>query len=325
MLDKNVIQESQSPFSSPMVLVKKKDGSTRFCIDFRKLNSRTKKWVFPLPNQEDILESGSGSKYFTTLDLNSGYWQLPMDEDSRQYTAFSTYNNLYEFLRMPFGLANAAASFSKLMSTVMSGLVGQAVHIYLDDLIIMSRTWQEHIENIRSVLEKIREANLTIKLAKCRFAFEEAEILGHVLSSQGIKPQPNKIASIERLPPPSNVTEVKELLGMAGYYRKFVPTFAAVTAPLSDLTRKDVEFRWGDEEQESFDNLKRELMNSKAIAYFQQTGPVIIKTDASKKGLAGILLQLQDDEWRIVATASRRLCRSEENFGITELEGAALI
>lgn len=325
MIDKEVITESQSPFSSPMVLVKKRDGSTRFCIDFRKLNSRTKKWVFPLPNQEDILEAGSGAEYFTTLDLNSGYWQLPMDEESRQYTAFSTYDNHYEFLRMPMGLSNAAASFSKLMSTVMSGLVGQAVHIYLDDLIIMSRTWKEHIQNIANVLKKIKDANLTVKLAKCKFAFDEAEILGHVLSKDGIKPQPNKLASIERLPPPANVEEVRQVLGMTGYYRKFVPTFAAITGPMADLTRKDVPFKWTIEEQESFDQLKKALLSSKAIAYFRQNGPVIIKTDASRKGLAGILLQHQDGEWRIVATTSRRVSRSEENFNVTELEGAALI
>lgn len=325
MMEKGIIQESKSPFSSPIVLVKKRDNSIRFCIDFRKLNSQTKKWVFPLPNQEEILEAGSGAQYDTTLDLNSGYWQMSMDEQSRQYTAFNTVDNQYEFIRMPFGLSNAAASFSKMMATVMAGLVGQIVHVYLDDLIVMTKTWTQHKEYLKMVLAKIQEANLTIKLAKCRFAHHEANVLGHVLSKECIRPQANKLAAIERLQPPRNIEELRQFLGLCGYYRKFVPAFAAISAPMADLLKKDTPFVWTDQQQSSFESLKQGLLNSKAIAYFKPGGQLMLKTDASRKGFGGILLQLQDDDWRIVATTSRRLSSGEKNFGVTELEGAALV
>lgn len=325
MLKMNVIRESTSPFASPIVLVKKKDNSTRFCIDFRRLNAQTKKWVFPLPNQEDIIEAGAGARYFTTLDLNNGYWQMEMDEDSSQYTAFMTSDNQYEFVRMPFGLANAAASFSKLMSTIMAGLVGSAVHIYLDDLVVMSKDWNVHMKSLKDVLQRIKSANLTIKLAKCKFAHEQAEVLGHVLSQHGIKPQPGKLAAIERLVAPDSVEKVRQFLGFTGYYRKFVPTFAALSGPLADLTKKDSRFKWGEEEQRSFTNIKNALLNSKAISYYQQGLPLMIKTDASRRGFAGILLQMQGGDWRMIATTSRRLSSAEANFSVTELEGGALV
>lgn len=325
MLHDGVIIPSKSPFNSPIVLVKKPDGSIRFCIDFRMLNSHTKKWAFPLPNQDDILSSGGGAKYITRLDMNSGFWQIAMEPESQEYTAFSTIEGQYQFIKMPFGLSNAAASFQKMINVCLSGALGHQIHAYLDDIIIMSGTWADHIKNIQLVLSRLAEAGLTIKLKKCTFAQEKANILGHTVDATGTRPQKDKLDAIRKLRAPTNVDEVRRVLGLVGYYRKFVTNFAQLAGPLTDLTRKDVKWSWTNIHERSFKDLIDALLNSKAIAHFRQGLPVRIKTDASLKGLSGILLQKQDEEWRVVATTSRRLARAEENYSITELEGAAMI
>lgn len=325
MLEKGIIRESKSPFSSPIVLVKKRDKSVRFCIDFRRLNAQTRKWVYPIPNQEKILNGAQGAQFITSLDLNSGYWQVPLDEDSKKYTAFNDEDEQYEYNCMPFGLVNASATFSKTMNLVMAGLIGDEVYVYLDDIVIMSSDWRTHMEKLENVLSRIKEANLTMKTTKCEFAKDEATVLGFKVSKNGVKPDPENVRAIAMMRTPSNAKEVRSFLGKVGFYRKFLPDMPTLSAPLVELTKKNNTFVWKEEHEEAFRTMIRKLLNSEAIGYYIHGLPLMIKSDASRIGIGALLLQLQEGSWRIISTTSRMLSQSEKNLGITELEGAALV
>ena len=244
MLDQEVIEPSGSPWASPIVLVQKKDGGVRFCVDYRRLNQVTKMDEFPLPRIDDTLDLLTGSRYFSTLDLASGYWQVAMDQDSKEKTAFTTFAGLYQFRKMPFGLVNAPATFQRLMEVVLSGLARRVCVVYLDDVLVFGRTVAEHNANLTQVLERLRRAGLRLKPKKCRFALTEVEYLGHVVSAQGVRTDPKKIEAVERFSTPQDVKTLRSFLGLASYYRKFVPDFAKVAGPLHALTRKGVPFLW---------------------------------------------------------------------------------
>ena len=223
MLSQGVIEPSGSPWASPIVLVQKKDGGVRFCVDYRRLNQITKLDQFPLPRIDDTLDLLLGSCHFSTLDLASGYWQVAMDPDSKEKTAFTTWLGLYQFKKMPFGLVNAPATFQRLMEVVLSGLVRRVCVVYLDDVLIFGRTVEEHNTNLTQVLERLRRAGLRLKPKKCRFALTEVEYLGHVVSARGIQTDPKKVEAVEHFPTPHNVKSLRSFLGLASYYRKFVP------------------------------------------------------------------------------------------------------
>ena len=243
-----VIQPSQSPWSSPVVLVKKKDGSQRFCVDYRELNSVTKVDMFPLPRIDDLLDQLGESRYFLTLDLASGFWQIPVHPNSREKTAFVTPNGLFEFRVMPFGLCNSPAVFQHLMQQVLMGLnppeAPGFVSVYIDDVLVFSKTLQEHLSHLKLVIQRLQEVGLKLKPEKCKYACKQLEYLGHVISSSGLKPNHKLTAAVCDFPTPRNVKEVRRFLGLTSYYRKFIPGFARVAEPLHRLTRKDVEFSW---------------------------------------------------------------------------------
>ena len=223
MQEQGIVQPSSSPWASPVVLVPKKDGSLRFCIDYRRLNSVTRKDVYPLPRVDDILIALGDSKYFSSLDLASGYWQIELEEDARKKSAFTTYNGLFEFIRMPFGLCNAPATFQRLMQRVLSGLEYKCCFIYLDDILVASKTFEDHLTHLREVFSRLRSSNLRLKPKKCELIRDRVPFLGHVVSAQGIGPDPAKTERIMNYPVPTDVTEVRRFLGLASYYRRFVP------------------------------------------------------------------------------------------------------
>ena len=291
MLDKNVIQPSTSAWASPVVLVRKKDGQLRFCVDYRKLNQISKCEAFPLPNISDLLDSLQDAKMFSTLDLHSAYWQIPMDPTDCEKTAFTTQNGLYEFLRMPFGLASAPSTFQRMMEIVLSGLSFETCLCYRDDVIIFSRTFDEHCTRLQTVRLRLREHNLRVKLSKCTFGARQVRYLGHLISEDGVKPDPTKIEAVQNLSTPNSIKSVRHFVGLASYYRRFIKGFSTIAAPLTDLTKKNARFEWSEACDHAFETLKALLCSAPVLSYPNLAQAFILQTDASDFGLGAILSQ----------------------------------
>ena len=269
MLQQGVVQPSTSPWASPVVLVKKKDGSYRFCVDYRKLNLVTEQDAHPLPRVDDLLDSLNGNCLFSTLDLRSGYWQVSMSPEDKQKTTFITPHGLYEFLRMPYGLCTAPATFARALGIILSGLSYDICLCYFDDVIIFSKTIDEHCQRLTTVLQRFRDHGLRVKVSKCSFGADNVIYLGHSISSNGVHTDPAKIKAVQGLTYPTNLEQLRSFLGLAGYYRKFIPTFASVASPLTELTKKDVAFLWSPLHQASFLQLKDYLCSAPVLAYLQ--------------------------------------------------------
>ena len=325
MLNKDIIQESNSPWSQPLVIVTKKDGSPRFCVDFRKLNSLTKKQIFPMPRIDDVLDSLGDSCYFTTLDLASGYWQIPMKPEDMEKTAFCTRQGNFEFRVMPMGLVNASFSFQKMMQLVLSGLQWQTCMVYLDDVIVYSKSFQKHIANLRSVFDRFRAEGLCLKPKKCHFCKPEVLYLGHVVGKDGIKPNPDKIEVIQNYPVPKNCDEVRSFVALVSYYRRFVKGFATKASPLNELLKKGVKFAWTDERQEAFECLRDSLITSPILAYPNFQEKFSLYTDASNTGIGAILVQHIKGTEKTIAFASRSLKAHERKYATIERECLALV
>ena len=339
MLEIGAIRNSKSPFSSNVVIVRKKDGTIRFCIDYRKLNQRTVKDAHAIPRIDDTLHLLAGAKYFSTLDLKSGYWQVEMKEADKAKTAFQVGSlGFYECNRMPFGLCNAPATFQRLMERCMGDLNLRDCLIYLDDIIIFSSTFDEHMERLQAVFERLQEHNLKLKPSKCELFKGRVSYLGHVVSDEGIHTDPAKIEAVKSWPVPKSIKDVRRFLGFTGYYRKFIQGFAAIARPLNDLlvghvtnpkakkksVRKRVPFKWGPEQQSSFEAVIDKLTNPPVLAYADYSLPFKVHTDASLNGLGAVLYQTQEGVDRVIAYASRSLKPSEKNYPAHKLEFLAL-
>ena len=321
MAKRGIIRPSSSPWSSPVVLAKKKDGSLRFCVDYRRLNTATVKDAQPLPRIDDTLEALHGSRWFSTLDLQSGYWQVPLREKDKEKTAFCTgEGQLWEFEVLPFGVCNGPATFSRLMDAVLSGLAWRTCLAYLDDVIVYAPTWTTHLQRLREVFDRIREAGLKLKPSKCCLARAEVGFLGHVVSGQGILPDPDKLRAIQDIPPPTSVQALHSFLGLASYYRRFVKGFANIAAPLHHLLVKGAKWEWSADCNHAFQELKHHLTRAPTVAYPDFSLPFCLYTDASNEGLGAVLSQKQDGKERIIACASRTLSTSEKNYSTTKKE-----
>lgn len=323
MLKKNVIENSDSPFNAPVWVVPKKlDASGkrkwRIVIDFRKLNEQTDLDAYPLPNTDEIMEHLGNAKFFSALDLSSGFHQIPMNPTSKKYTAFSTPDGHFHFNRMPFGLKNAPSTFQRMMDTALRGLIGKHCFVYLDDIIIFGSTIQEHNRNLAIVFQRLREVELKLQPDKCEFLKPELEYLGHLVTAEGIKPNPQKIEAIKNFKNPKTVTDIKSFLGLTGYYRKFIRNFSKIAKPLIGLTKKETPFHWTNEQQTAFDNLKDKLCNAPVLQYPDFTRQFTLTTDASNEGLGAILSQ--DGHY-----ISRTLNTAEKNYSTTEKELLAIV
>ena len=326
MSNKSVIQPSTSPWASPVVLVRKKDGSHRFCIDYRKVNAVTRKDAYPLPRIDDTLDTLSGSQWFSTLDLISGYWQVEVDPQDKPKTAFATPDGLFEFNVMPFGLCNAPATFQRLMNMVLAGLQWTNCLVYLDDVIVMGRTFEEHLHNLATVFDRLQEANLKLKPQKCAFAKKQVTFLGHIVSPRGIATDPEKTAKVANWPEPQSPKEVQQFLGLASYYRRFIKDFASIAKPLHRLTEKASTFRWTQECTHAFEELRKRLVSSPVLAFPDYRKPFILDTDASDLGIGAVLSQVQEDgQERVVAYASRVLSKPERRYCVTRKELLAVV
>ena len=327
LLEQGLVEPSRSPWCSPVLMVPKKDGTFRFCVDFRKLNSKTQWIEYPMPRVDECLESLSGSTMFTTLDLASGYWQVEVNEGDRQKTAFSTTQGHFQFVTMPMGLKGAPATFQQLMNLVLRGLHWTSVLVYLDDIIIFAPSFSQHQERLRTVFDRLRGAGLKLKPSKCYFAQPSVKFLGHVVSAEGVHTDPEKARKIEDWPTPQNVHEVRSFMGLATYYRRFIRDFSELAAPLTDLTGKRVSFKWTEDEAHAFECLKKKLVSAPVLAHplFDKDHPFVLKTDASGIGLGAILSQVQEGKERVVAYASRKLNKAEQSYGIPEREALAMV
>ena len=327
MLEKKIVEPSTSAWGSPIVLVRKKDNSVRFCIDYRKLNDITTKDAYPLPRIEDNLDALQGSKLFTTLDLASGYWQVQMAEEDKPKTAFSTKYGLYQFNVMPFGLCNAPGTFERLMETVLRGMQWERAVLYLDDIIIFSRDVQEHMERLKEIFQRLKTANLTLKPTKCKFFQKQVEFLGHVVDEEGIHTDPKKVEAVSKWETPTRVKDVRSFLGLTGYYRRFIRDYGKIAKPLHCLTEKEQGFHWTEETQKSFDDLKRALTSSPVLGYpSRRTEDLfILDTDASNCHIGGVLSQLQDGKETVIAYGSKVLSSAERNYCVTRRELLAVV
>lgn len=325
MLKRGIIKPSASSWSSPIVLVDKKDGSKRFCVDYRLLNKHTVKDSFPLPSIAVSLDSLDGAKYFCTLDLASGYWQVPLDDDAKAKSAFVVPGGLYEFQVMPFGLCNAPSTFERLMENILVGLQWKILLVYLDDVIVFGSTIPEMIARLEMVLQRLRNANLKLKPKKCNLFQKEVLYLGHVVSAEGVKTDPTKVEAVKSWPTPSNPTEVRSFLGLASYYRRFVQKFSDVVKPLTNLTKKDQPFIWTGECEEAFAAMKESLTTAPILAYPRLEVGFILDTDASNFALGAVLSQEQEGRERVIAYASRTLNKAEQNYCVTRRELLAIV
>ena len=326
MLEQGVIQQSNSPWASPIVLVKKKDGKFRFCVDYRKLNAATKRDAHPLPRIDDLLDSLQGSTMLSTLDLRSGYWQIGMSPEDREKTAFITPEGLWEFLRMPFGVSNGCATFQRAIQIVLSGLKYDTCLCYFDDIIIPSINLEQQCERLELVLSRFRQHNLRVKASKCCFGADKVTYLGHVVSAAGIQTDPNKIEAVASLEQPENAEQVRSFLGLAGYYRNFIPNFATLSAPLVQLTKKGSKFLWASSQEHAFLQLKSLLCSAPILAYPQFNKRFFLQTDASDSGLGAVLTQVDNNGCeRVISYASRSLSDREKVYSTTEKEALAII
>ncbi|MGL5209396.1 reverse transcriptase domain-containing protein [Cetobacterium sp.] len=321
MLDKGIIRESSSPWAAPIVLVRKKNGSWRFCVDYRRLNQVTKRDAFPLPRVEDSLTSLTQAAWYSTLDLASGYWQVQVDERDREKTAFTTPFGLYEWDRMPFGLCNAPATFQRLMQRCLGGQLMETTLVYLDDVIVYSPDFGSHLQHLEQVFRSLERYGLKLQPDKCQLFRKEVKFLGHIVSAAGISVDPEKVAAVQGWTAPKTVRQVRSFLGFVGYYRRFIQDFSKIAKPINQLLggagrvrgRGSPLIQWGPTCEAAFQKLKQELLQAPILAYADFTQPFILYTDASNLGLGAVLAQRQKGEERVIAYASRSLHPTEKN------------
>ena len=314
MLANDICEPSTSPWASNVVLVKKSDGTLRFCIDYRQLNSLTVKDSYPLPRIDTCFDALGGAKYFSTLDLWQGYWQVENDPETSDKTTFITRKGAFKFKVLPFWLSNAPAVFQRLMNLVMQGLPWEACLVFLDDIIVISSTFDQHLERLKAVFDRLKSANLKLKPSKCRLFQYKVKFLGSVVSEKGIEPDPDKLVAISEGPIPRNLTEVRAFVGLASYYRRHVEGFSDLAKPLSELTKKNQPFVWGPEQQEAFEILKNRLMNYPVLAPPLPEGRFIIDTDASDFAMGAVLQQEQHGTIRVIAYACKTFDAAQRQY-----------
>ena len=331
-LDQDIIQNSCSPYSSTALLVPKPDGRTRFVIDYRELNKIVKRDAYPLPRVDDTLSALQGAKFFSAIDIVTAFWQIPLSERSRPLTAFSTPDGLFEYTRMPMGLATASGVFSRFIDEVLAGLKWTCVLTYIDDCLIYSKTFDEHLKALEKVFDRLRDYGLTLGAKKCKFAVKEVNFLGHVVNEHGIRPDPAKTSAISRLHLPNDKKGLRSTLGIFGYYRKYVQNYSSVAQPLNAVLAKNYtlvkdkngQVQWTEKERTAFEHLKRELTRDSILAHPDWSKPFIVDTDACGHGLGAVLSQAIDGEEKVVCYASRSITIAESAYAVYELEALAV-
>lgn len=327
MLAQDIIEPSKSSWSSPILLVPKRDGGYRFCVDYRALNAVTKKDAYPLPYISAILDRLRDAKYLSSMDIKSAYWQVPVKESCRELTAFTVPGGrgLYHFKRMPFGLSNAPATWQRLIDTVLGPELEPYVFVYLDDIIVISPDFDIHVKTLSQVFDRLYAAGLTVSQDKCKFCRPSLKYLGYIVDANGLRVDPEKIEAILNVKAPTNITEVRRFLGMASWYRRFVPDFSSTVAPLTRLTCKNCRFRWTDDCDRAFKAIRDKLISAPILTCPDFSCPFVLQTDASGYGIGAVLTQQLDGEEKVICFLSRSLTKQERNFSTTERECLSVI
>lgn len=327
LLDEDIVEPSTSGWSSPIILVPKKEGGYRFCVDFRKLNKVTKKDAYPLPYVSAILDRLKTTRYLSSLDIKSAYYQIKLKPSSREYTAFTVPGRgLFQFKRLCFGLTNAPACWQRLIDRVLGSDLEENIFVYLDDIIIISDTYEKHLEILDKVFSRLTEAGLTVNREKCKFFRSELKYLGYVIDSeQGLRVDPDKVKAILDIPTPKTVKEVRSFLGMASWYRRFVDNFSALISPLTNLLRKNQRFIWTTTCEEAFGKIKECLVSAPILSSPDFTKGFYVKCDASGYGLGAVLTQIIEDKERVICYLSRSLTKQEKKYTTTERELLAVL
>jgi len=321
MIQSGVIETSMSSWASPVCLVPKKNDTYRFCIDYRRVNAVSKKDAYPLPDIQDALDNLRDSKYYATIDLLSGYWQMGLTERAKERSAFCTRRGLFQFTRMPFGLSGAPGSFCRLIQVVLREHLWTICLFYLDDIVVFAKSPQELLQRVRTVLDRLRQVGLKVKPSKCDLFKTDIKFLGHQV--HGIEPLPDKIETIRDWPIPKCLKDVRAFFGLASYDRRFVQGFATIAEPLTRLTKKHVHFHRIEDAQAAFDRLKQELINATSLAFPYPDRPCIVNTDASDVGLGAAISQSVNGIERPIA--SRVMNQAQRNYCATRRELLAVI
>jgi len=326
-LEQGIIRPSSSEYASPIVLVKKKDGTTRLCVDYRKLNRKLVKDRFPLPLIEDVLDKLQDAKVYSTLDLKNGFFHVDVNEDCKHFTSFVVPDGQFEFNKVPFGLSTSPSVFQRYVYSIFRELMRKGiVIIYMDDLIIPAKDENEGIEKLKKVFEVASKYGLEIKFKKCQFLKRKVEFLGHIVENGTIRPSAAKTMAVKKFPVPTTVKQVQSFLGLTGYFRKFIPAYSKIAKPLSDLTRNDNPFVFEQHQIEAFENLKKLLTESPVLSIFQQGKKTELHTDASQQGYGAVLLQESEDgKLHPVQYMSKKTTPAEEKYSSYELEVLAVV
>ena len=325
LLQADIIEPSDSPWAAAVVMVPKKLGGWRLCPDYRPVNGVTKKDSYPLPRIDESLDLVSGSSWFSSLDLRSGYYQVPLDPEARPKTAFCTGRGLWQFKVLSFGLCNAPATFARLMDQVLAGVPRQQCLVYLDDILAHGCSFDAALGSLRLVLERVRAAGLKLHPAKCFFMQREVSFLGHTVGGEGISTLKDKVQAVADWPTPTNQKQLKSFLGLASYYRRFVRGFSCLAAPLFQLLQKDRDYLWTEQCHKAFCGLQRALCGAPVLAPADPTLPFILDTDASGVGVGGVLSQEGPEGERVVAYFSRAFNKAERRYCVTRRELLALV
>ena len=329
LLAQGQINRSTSPWASPVVIVPKKDGGLRFCVDYTWLNKATKKMHYPLPRMDDVLESFQGATYFSALDLKETYWSIRMTDEDKEKTAFITQDGLYEWNVMPFGLANAPAYWSKLMDAVFGGMKYQCLVYFIDDILIFSNSYDEHLRDIARVFQRLRNANLRVKLSKCSFFTKEVKFLGWMVTADGLSTDPKKIEAVNKFEVRSKKS-LQSFLGLTGFYRKFVKNYAKIIHPLLIFLKKGNDFKktWDENPdlyQGAIDKLKHALTHAPVLKHPDFNKKFKLQVDAFPGGLGAVCVQEHGGKEHVIAYASRTTTAAERKWPITHLEALAIV
>lgn len=328
MLADDIVEECESAWGSPALLVPKANGKVRFCVDYRKLNAVTKTDVYPMPLIDELIQSTKNNCFMSTLDMRSGFWQVSVREQDRDKTAFLTPFGAYRFKRMPFGLKNAPSTFQRLIDRLRSGasLKNVTLLAYQDDLLLISQgSFEQHVSDLRAVFERLRLFKLRANRDKCVFARDEVKYLGHVITQDGVSPDNDKVRAVLEMKTPSSLRHLRTFLQTCSWFRKFIPNFSAIAEPLTRLLKKNQPWSWGSDQASAFQELKQRLSSAPILIQADYSKPFILRTDASSYALGAVLLQGEGNEERPIEYASRLLIPAERNYSTTEREALAVV